>query len=311
MNSTDLLSIVVPCYNEEEVIDIFYNNLIENINEIPDIDYEIIFIDDGSTDKSIDKIKLLKNKNKKISYISFSKNFGKEAAMYAGLQASKGNLLVIMDADLQHPPRIIKQMYHEIKNNDYDIIATKRDNRKGEPIIRSFFSNLFYKLINKVSDVKIIKGAMDFRMMKRIVAEAILDLKEYNRFTKGIYEFVGFKTKWITIHNEKRAAGISSWSSLSLLKYSINGILSFSVFPLTLISVLGVIISIISFIFITYTILEKIIIGNPTSGYASTISILCFLGGLQIFVMGIIGQYIAKIYLETKCRPIYIVREKG
>ncbi len=310
MSSKKMLSVVVPCYNEEEVIEIFYKEVIKVLENL-DADFEIIFIDDGSNDNTLNKIKKLKESDKNIRYISFSRNFGKEAAIFSGFRESKGDYVVLMDADLQHPPKTITQMYEYIKTDEFDIIATKRVNRKGEPKIRSFFARRFYKIANKMSDVKLVDGAMDFRMMKRVVVDAILEFKEYNRFTKGIYEFVGFNTKWISIENEERAAGNTKWSFFGLFKYAVEGILSFSVMPLVIISFSGILISFISMIFLLVTVIKKLAFGNPTPGYASTIAILCFLGGVQIFATGIIGQYISKIYLETKNRPIYIVKEKG
>ncbi len=308
-----ILSIVVPCYNEEAMIDLFYNDLIDKIKKLinENLDIELVFIDDGSDDNTLMKIKELSSKDSRIKYISFSRNFGKESAIYAGLKEASGDYIVLMDADLQHPPEIIVDMFENIKTREYDIIATRRDTRKGEPVIRSFFATIFYKFINAISDIKIKDGAMDFRMMTRQVADAILEFKEYNRFTKGLYSFVGFRTKWISIDNVERAGGKTKWSFMGLLAYSIDGVLALSVFPLTIISVLGVVVSFLSLIFIAQIIIEKLLYGNPTPGYPSTMALIGFMGGLQIFVLGIIGQYIAKIYLESKNRPIYIVKEKS
>ncbi len=304
------LSIVVPCYNEEPMIELFYNEVCHQIKKI-DIDIEFIFVDDGSTDDTLLKIKQLHAVDNRIKYVSFSRNFGKESAIYAGLKTASGDYVVLMDADLQHPPSVLVNMLEYIQTGEFDIIATKRVSRRGEPLIRSFFSKLFYRFLNKISDIKIEQNAMDFRMMTRQVADSILEFKEYNRFTKGLYSFVGFRTKWISFENVERAKGTTKWSFMGLITYSIDGVLAVSVFPLTLISVIGIVVSVLSILFIIEVILEKILFGNPTSGYTSTIAIICFMGGLQIFVLGIIGQYIAKIYLESKNRPIYIIREKS
>ncbi len=304
------LSIIVPCYNEEEMIDLFYKEVVLYTDKL-DIDVEFIFVDDGSEDKTLDGIKMLCDREENVKYLSFSRNFGKEATMYAGIKESIGDYLVIMDADLQHPPKLIEQMYDYIKTGEYDVIATKRTTRSGEPKLRSIFSKLFYKLLNHMSDIKIEENSMDFRMMTRQVADSILEFKEYNRFTKGLYSLVGFRTKWLYFENVERAGGKTKWSFVKLVKYSVDGLLSMSVFPLTIISILGVVVSFFSLIFIIDIVVKKITLGNPTPGYASTIAMICFMGGLQIFVLGIIGQYIAKIYLESKHRPIYIIKEKS
>ncbi len=304
------LSIIVPCYNEEDMINLFYEDVLHYLQPV-DINLEFVFVDDGSIDDTLSKIKSLHQRDDRVKYVSFSRNFGKEAAIYAGLKNASGDYIVLMDVDLQHPPSILPQMLEDIHTGEFDIIATKRISRRGEPVIRSFFSKLFYRFLNKISDIKIEQDAMDFRMITRQVADAILEFKEYNRFTKGLYSFVGFRTKWISFENIERIKGSSKWSFMSLVTYSIDGVLAVSVFPLTIISVLGILVSVFSLLFIIQVVMQKILYGNPTSGYTSTVAIICFMGGVQIFVLGIIGQYIAKIYLESKNRPIYIVKDKS
>jgi len=304
-----LISIAVPCFNEEEIISAFYNILSKVIkNEMKDLKFEIIFIDDGSSDNTLNVIKELSKKDNRVKYISFSRNFGKEAAIYAGLKNSSGDCVITMDVDLQDPPSLIPTMISYI-NEGYDCVATKRSSRKGEPILRSFFSNAFYNIINKLSETKIVNGARDYRVMKRPMIDSILEMEEYNRFSKGIFTWVGFETKWIEYNNIERPIGKSKWSFFKLLKYSFEGITSFSTTLLHFATVFGLIIAIISLILIVLVMLRTLIFGDSVAGWTSTISAILFIGGVQLFCIGLLGQYISKIYLETKNRPIYITKE--
>ena len=300
----NLISIVVPCYNEEDSIFPFYNEIIRVLENIEE-DYEIIFINDGSKDNSLNKIKQLDN----INYISFSRNFGKEAALYAGLKNSKGDYVVVMDVDLQDPPELILEMINLIKTTDYDVIGTRRVSRKGEPAIRSFFASLFYRLMNTFSNVELVDGARDYRLMTRQVVDSVLELSEYNRFSKGLFQWVGFKTKWLEYENIERIAGETSWSFWSLFKYSIEGIVSFSTVALSFSTLLGTIISMFAFILIIIIILRKIFYSDPIQGWASTMCIILLLGGIQLLSIGILGKYLEKTYIEVKQRPIYLIKE--
>ncbi len=306
------ISIIVPCYNEEKAIPLFYNETERVIKEDfskSNVKFEYIFINDGSTDNTLHEIKELHKKDKKIRYISFSRNFGKEAAMFAGLEAADGDYITVMDADLQDPPSLLKQMYDTIKEEGYDCVATRRVTRKGEPPIRSFFSRLFYKLINKITDFEMVNGARDYRLMTKQVKDAIIKMKEYNRFSKGLTSFVGFDTKWIEYENVKRVASESKWSFWKLFKYALEGITAFSTAPLALSSILGLLFTIISVIFILIIIIKTLVFGDPTSGWPSMVCIMLFMGGIQLLSLGVIGQYLAKTYLEVKNRPIYFVKE--
>ena len=305
----DLLTIIVPCYNEEEALPFFYEEVSKYTKNLP-TDIELLFINDGSKDKTLDEIKKLHKKDKRVHYISFSRNFGKEAAMYAGLKEAKGDYIVFMDADLQDPPKLLKEMLYSIQNEDYDSVATRRVTRKGEPPIRSFFARLFYKIINKISNANIVDGARDYRMMNRMMADAIIEMGEYNRFSKGIFGWVGFKTKWLAYENVNRVAGETKWSFWKLFKYSLEGITAFSTVPLVLSSVLGVLFCFIAFLMIIIIIIRTLIFGDPTSGWPSLVCIIFLVSGLQLFCIGIMGQYLSKTYLETKKRPIYIIKEK-
>lgn len=294
------LEIVVPCYNEEKNIEKFFNE----INDVlKDIDFNIIFVNDGSSDNTLEKIKKLNN----VNYISFSRNFGKEAAIYAGLKKTTADYVILMDADLQDPPSLIPEMIEYI--DDYDIVATRRVSRIGEPKIRSFFARKFYKIMNKTTNIELVDGARDFRLMKRIVVDAVLDLNENNRFSKGIFQWVGFNTKWIEYENIIRNNGETSWSFWRLFAYSIEGIVSFTVAPLYISTLVGIIFSIIAFIFIVFIVVRTLLFGDPVSGWPSTISVILLIGGIQLFSIGILGQYLAKTYIETKNRPKYIIKE--
>lgn len=299
------LDIVVPCYNEEEMLPIFYRELSNNLKNI---NWNVIFINDGSNDNTLEVIKKLKNSYGNVKYISFSRNFGKESAIYAGLDYSTGDYIVLMDADLQDPPSLIPEMLKYISK--YDIVGTRRVTRKGEPIIRSFFARLFYKITNKITKIELVDGARDFRLMKREVVNAILDLKEYNRFSKGIFQWVGFETKWLEYENIERQKGETSWSFWELFKYSIEGIVSFTTTPLHIATIIGIFFSIIAFLSIIVIVIKTLLFGDPVEGWPSTISIILFLSGIQLFAAGIIGEYLAKIYLESKKRPLYIIKEK-
>lgn len=309
MNKT--LAIIVPCYNEQESIRFFYGeiNKVSEFFALQKLNIEVMFVDDGSTDNTLNIIKEMASKHDNITYISFSRNFGKESAIYAGLENSKGHYVALIDADLQDPLNLLEEMYLSIKNEGYDCVAAKRVSRKGEPIIRSFFAKYFYKIINTISKIEIVDGARDFRLMKRQMVDAILSLKEYNRFSKGLFNWVGFKVKWLPYENVKRFAGQTKWSFRSLFLYSIDGILAFSVAPLALSSLLGVFISFLSLLGIITIIFRTILLGDPVAGWPSLVSIISFIGGLQLLCLGIIGQYLSKTYLETKNRPIYIIKE--
>ena len=304
------ISIVVSCYNEEKALPLFYEEAEKNIKEFENVEFEYIFVNDGSTDNTLDVIKDLKNKDSKIKYVSFSRNFGKESAMYAGLEHATGDFVTLMDADLQDPPHLLKEMYKAVTEEGYDAVGTRRVTRKGEPVIRSFFARMFYKLINKISKVQMVDGARDYVLMTRQVVDAIVSLKEYNRFSKGLFNFVGFKTKWIEYENVKRVAGETKWSFWKLFKYAIEGITAFSTAPLTFASFLGLLFCIASFLLIIAIIIKTLVLGDPTSGWPSLVCIIFMVSGIQLFSLGIIGQYLSKTYLEVKKRPIYIIKEK-
>jgi len=313
MEKTEKLSLVIPCYNEEESAPIFYremNEVYQTHLKPLGLELEYIFVDDGSSDNTIAVVKALAEKDDSVRYLSFSRNFGKEAAMFAGMEAATGDYIATMDVDLQDPPALLPEMYDAIKNEGYDCVATRRETRKGEPPIRSFFARMFYRIINKLTTTKIVDGARDFRLMKRIMVEAILSDREYNRFSKGIFSWVGFRTKWLAYENIERSAGKTKWSFWKLFLYSIDGILAYSTVPLALVSVIGIIFCIISFLALCFVVIRALIFGDPVAGWPSMISIITFLGGIQLLCLGIIGLYVSKIYLETKRRPIYIIKEK-
>ena len=306
-----LLSVVVPCYNEEENVPYFYEEFLKNKDffEKEGIDFEIIYVDDGSKDNTASKVKELRGKDERVRLLSFSRNFGKEAAMYAGLKKSKGDYVAIMDADLQDPPSLIPEMFGYIKEG-YDSVATRRVSRKGEPLIRSFFARRFYKFMKRVSKTEIVDGARDFRLMSRVMVDAVLELTEYNRFTKGIFGWVGFETKWVEFENIERVKGETKWSFWGLFKYSIEGITAYSTAHLNFASVMGVIFCILAFLLIIFTIIRKAIFGDPTSGWPSLVCIISLISGVQLLCLGIMGQYLSRTYLEVKNRPIYIIKEE-
>lgn len=305
------LSVIVSCYNEEEAIPLFYQEITKISEKMKELDFEYIFINDGSKDKTLEVIKGLNEKDKRVRYVSFSRNFGKEAAMYAGLEASCGDYVTLMDADLQDPPMLLEDMYHYIIDEGYDCVGTRRVTRKGEPPIRSFFARMFYRLINKMSKVELVDGARDYRLMTRQMVDAILSMKEYKRFSKGLFSFVGFKTKWLEYENVERVAGETKWNFWKLFIYAIDGITAFSTVPLVVSAVMGFLFCIISFIMILVIIVKTLIYGDPVSGWPSQVCIIFMVSGIQLFCMGIMGQYLANTYLETKNRPIYIVKESS
>lgn len=302
------LSIVVPCYNEQEALPIFYTEAMLVIQKMTHIGYEFIFIDDGSIDSTLAIMQQLAEKDKNVKYISFSRNFGKESAIYAGLENSCGDYVVLMDADLQDPPAFLPKMLFEIEENGYDCVGTRRVSRKGEPKIRSFFARVFYKMINKISKTEIVDGARDFRMMTRQMVDCVVAMSEYNRFSKGILAWVGFKCHWLEYENAQRVAGQTKWSFWRLFLYSIDGIVAFSTAPLVISSVLGLLICIFAFIMIVFYFIKTILYGDPVAGFPTLICVTLMLGGIQLLSMGILGQYISKTYLETKKRPIYITK---
>ena len=303
------ISIIVPCYNEQEAIPYFYEEIKKIIKEMNKNKFELIFVNDGSKDNTLEKIRTLANKDNIVRYISFSRNFGKEAAMYAGLEHSTGDYVAIMDADLQDPPALLPEMYRIIKEENYDCVGTRRVNRKGEPPIRSFFARCFYKIINKISKTEMVDGARDYRLMSRQAVDAIVSLKEYNRYSKGLFSFVGFDTKWIEYENIERVAGETKWSFWKLFKYAIEGIVAFSTAPLAIAAVLGILMCMFAFIAIVVIIVKTLMFGDPVGGWPSMTCIILFTSGVQLLCMGVIGQYLSKTYLETKNRPIYIIKE--
>ena len=303
------ISVVVPCYNEEEVLNIFYDEICRVSKQMSEYDFQFVFVDDGSKDRTLEIMKGLAEKDERVLYISFSRNFGKESAMFAGHSNADGDYVAIMDADMQDPPSLLPEMTADLEAGEYDSVATRRVSRIGEPPVRSFFARIFYKIINRISDADIVDGARDYRLMKREMVDAIIEMNEYNRFSKGIFGWVGFKTKWITFENVERAAGTTKWNFWQLLKYSIDGIINFSLVPLNIASYCGFVFTFISFVMLLFVFIRRLIFGDPVSGWASLVCIILFIGGVQLFCMGIIGQYLAKNYMESKRRPHYIVRE--
>lgn len=305
----NLITAIVPCYNEQESLKIFYNEINRVSELMKEAEFEFLFVDDGSRDNTLSIIKELAESDKRVRFISFSRNFGKEAAIYAGLENAKGDYVAIMDADLQDPPSLLPEMYKAVTDEGYDSVATRRVTRKGEPPIRSFFARMFYKIMNKISDTDIVDGARDYRLMNRKFVNSLLSMKEYNRFSKGLFGWVGFKTKWLEFENVERVAGETKWSFWKLFKYSIEGVVAFSTAPLVIASIIGILFCIVAFFFIAVIVIRKLIFDDPVDGWASLVSIILFLGGLQLSCIGILGQYLAKTYLETKNRPIYIIGE--
>ena len=304
-----MLSIIVPCYNEEATLPLFVE-AVEQVNQEMQQRLEYIFINDGSKDQTLQVMKNLYHQYPdKVRFISFSRNFGKEAALYAGLKAARGEFITVMDADLQDPPELLPEMLRLLKTKDYDCIGTRRINREGEPAIRSLFAKLFYRLVNKIGQTEMVDGARDFRLMTRQMVDAILELTEYNRFSKGIFSWVGFKTKYLEFENRERVAGETSWSFWSLFRYSIDGIVNFSEAPLNLASIVGALSCVGSGIALLFIVVRALLFGDQTTGWPSMVSIMLFVGGLQLLCLGIIGKYIGKIFMETKKRPLYLVKE--
>lgn len=304
------LSLVVPAYNEEEAIPIFYEEVRKVEKELLDVEVEYLFVDDGSRDNTLEVLRALNEKDSRVHYVSFSRNFGKEAAIYAGLENATGDYVAILDADLQDPPALLPEMLRIVTEEDYECVGTRRVDRKGEPPIRSWFARQFYKIINKISSTDIVDGARDFQLMSRKVVNAILSMGEYNRFSKGIFGWVGFKKKWLEYENVERAAGETKWSFWSLFIYALDGIVAFSTAPLVISSIMGILFCIAAFVFIVVIIVRTLVFGDPTAGWPSMICILLLVSGIQLLCIGILGQYMAKTYLETKRRPLYLVQEE-
>ena len=305
------ISIVVPMYNEQEALDILYRELKRVTETIPEHEFEYLFVNDGSKDATLDEIKKLAEQDARVRYVSFSRNFGKEAAMYAGLKSASGDYVALMDADLQDPPALLPQMIQMIESGECDNVATRRVNRKGEPPIRSFFAKCFYKVMRKLTHIEIADGARDYRLMSRAMVDSILSVSEYNRFSKGIFAWVGYETMWLEFENVERAAGETKWSFWKLVRYSFDGIVNFSDTPLRISSYLGLLLTGLSFVAIIIEVIRALVFGDPVAGWPSLVCIITFIGGIQLFCMGIMGQYIAKTYMEVKRRPHYIVKESN
>lgn len=303
------LSIIVPCFNESKSIPLFYESL-NSVLKTASFEYELIFVNDGSTDTTLQSLIEIKSNDTNISILDFSRNFGKEAGILAGLKSSNGDRVVIMDADLQDPPSLILEMMKSLDNGDYDSVATRRVNRNGEPPIRSFFARQFYKLINRISDVEIVDGARDFRMMSRTMVDAILQLSEYHRFSKGIFVWVGFRTHYLEYENIERIAGETKWNFWSLVRYAFEGIVAFTTAPLRISMMLGLGVSLSSLIYMIYVIIKALLYGDPVAGYPSMMTIILFLGGVQLLGLGVLGEYLSKVYMEVKHRPNYIIKKK-
>jgi len=306
----DKISIVIPCFNEENNIPLIYSAINKVFENGISAEYELIFVDDGSKDNTLKVLRDLSATDQKVKYISFSRNFGKEAALYAGIKNATGDFVAVMDADMQDPPELLCDMYKEIKTGEFDCIAARRVDREGEPKIRSFFARAFYKLINKVAEVQLVDGARDFRLMNKKYVDALLELSEYNRFSKGLFDWVGFKTKWIEYKNVERRSGKTKWSFWKLFKYSVYGIVAFSSLPLYICSLLGITMCAVSFLAILFIIFRQLFFGGSVAGWPSLVCIIVLIGGLLMLGIGILGFYLSKIYLEVKNRPIYISREE-
>lgn len=304
-----LISLIVPCLNEAESLPHLYKELCNVTKKLDTYEFEFLFINDGSKDCTLDVLKQFSKEDDRVVFLSFSRRFGKEAAMYAGFCNAKGDYVAVMDADMQDPPSLLPEMLEILESGEYDSVATRRTSRKGEPLLRSWFAKRFYRIINKISDADVVDGARDFRLMKRDMVNSIVKMSEYNRFSKGIFGWIGFKTYWLSYENVERVAGKTKWSFWKLLKYSIDGIVNFSQVPLYLSSLSGLFFTLISFVMILLVIVRKLVFGDPVDGWASTVCIIMFIGGIQLFCMGIMGQYIAKIYMESKKRPHYIIAE--
>ena len=305
------ITVIVPCFNEQDALPIYYKEMCRVMHKMPEVEIEMLFVDDGSTDRTLSVMKDLNSLDEKCKYLSFSRNFGKEAAIYAGLKNATGDYVAIMDVDLQDPPELLPQMYQILEEGEYDNVATKRSTRKGEPVIRSFLSETFYKCINKISKTEIVSGARDYRLMNRRMVDAVLEMSEYNRFSKGIFEWVGFRTKWLEFENVERSAGETRWSIRKLFTYSLEGIMGFSVAPLSFASVIGLLFCVLSFLMVIVIVVRTLVWGDPVAGWPSLVCIVFMVGGVQLLCTGIVGQYLAKTYLETKHRPIYILKDSS
>lgn len=305
----DKISVIVPCYNEEEALPLFYAEIQSVMAKMDDVAWELCFVDDGSTDGTLAHLRRFAQIDPRVRFTSFSRNFGKEAAMFAGFEMCTGDYAAVMDADMQDPPSLLPEMYEILRTGEYDSVATRRTTRTGEPRIRSFFARMFYRIINKISNADIVDGARDFRLMRRSMVDAILSMGEYNRFSKGIFGWIGFRTKWLPYENVERVAGETKWSFWKLFLYSLDGITAFSTVPLMLSSLLGLICCVLALIMIVVIVVKTLLFGDPVGGWPSMMSVILLLGGIQLFSVGILGQYLAKTYLETKNRPIYLVRE--
>lgn len=305
-----MISIIVPCYNEQEALPIFYREVTDVLQKM-NHEYELIFVNDGSKDKTLSILRELSGQDSHITYLSFSRNFGKEAAMYAGFCNAQGDYVAVMDADMQDPPALLPEIVEILEGGTYDSVATRRVSRKGEPPIRSWFARRFYQLINRISDADIVDGARDFRLMKKEMVDAIVAMSEYNRFSKGIFGWIGYKTYWMEFENVERVAGETKWNFWKLFKYAIDGIINFSQAPLSIASWFGLIMTAVAFLMTAFVFVRKMVFGDPVAGWASMVCIIIFIGGIQLFCLGIMGQYIAKIYMETKKRPHYILAESN
>ena len=306
-----LISLIVPCFNEEESLPILHKELCAVTETMQGYAFEFLFIDDGSKDQTRNGLMALSEQDTRVKYISFSRNFGKEAAMYAGFCNAKGDYVAVIDADMQDPPSLLPEMVKILESGEYDSVATRREDRTGEPVIRSFFARMFYRIMNKISDTDIVDGARDFRLMTRDMVNAIIRMSEYNRFSKGIFGWIGFRTYWMSYKNVERVAGQTSWSFWKLFKYSMDGFINHSQFPLSISSWGGILCTLISFIMVIFIVVRKLMFGDPVAGWASLVCIVLFIGGIQLFCIGIMGQYLAKLYLEVKNRPHYIVAKSN
>ena len=305
-----IISTVTPCYNEEAAIPLFYQELCRVAEEMADAEFEFLFVDDGSKDGTLEILRELNQRDARVHYVSFSRNFGKEAGIYAGLQNVSGDFVAILDADMQDPPSLLPEMYRIVSEEEYDCVGTRRVTRKGEPPVRSMFARIFYRLMNRISKTEVVDGARDFQLMSRKVVDAVLSVGEYNRFSKGIFGWVGFKKKWLEYENVERVAGETIWSFWSLFIFALDGIIAFSTAPLVISSIVGILLCVVSFVLILIVVIKTLVWGDPVAGYPSLVCIICFISGIQLLCMGILGQYLAKTYLETKKRPVYLIREK-
>lgn len=306
------ISVIIPCWNEEEALPIYYNKMCEMMEQMTEAKFELLFVDDGSTDNTLIFLRGLNKKDPRCRFFSFSRNFGKEAAIYAGLKnVQEGDFVAIMDVDMQDPPELLPEMYHILQSEEYDCVGAKRSNRVGEPRLRSYLSEKFYKFINRISKIEIVRGARDYRMFNMKVMNAVIEMGEYNRFSKGLFEWVGFRTKWLEYDNVERSAGDTKWTIWKLFLYSLEGITSFSAVPLSFAAVTGLLFCVVSFLMVLFIVVRTLIWGDPVSGWPSLVCIIFLVGGIQLFCTGILGHYLSKIYMETKHRPIFIMKESS